>query len=83
VKKKISGLIHHNLFFDESLKEHAEEIYENPRTVLASYLLGWLASYNEMFHFESGWCQSCGGAQVPHKIFVTVKFIADGADMAQ
>lgn len=31
VKKKISGLIHHNLFFDESLKEHAEEIYENPQ----------------------------------------------------
>lgn len=31
MKKKISGLIHHNLFFDESLKEHAEEIYENPQ----------------------------------------------------
>ena len=27
--KKIEGLEHHNLFFDEDLYHHAEEIYEN------------------------------------------------------
>ena len=31
VNKKIDGLLHHNLFFDESLDEHAEEIYESPQ----------------------------------------------------
>ncbi len=29
--KKIEGLNHHNLFFDESFANHAEEIYENPK----------------------------------------------------
>ncbi len=31
VNKKIKKLIHHNLFFDTSLDEHAREIYENPQ----------------------------------------------------
>lgn len=31
VDKKIDNLLHHNLFFDESLDEHAEEIYINPQ----------------------------------------------------
>jgi phytoene desaturase len=30
VSKKIQGLEHHNLFFDEDLEEHALEIYETP-----------------------------------------------------
>ena len=30
VSKKIDKLIHHNLFFDTSLDEHAAEIYEHP-----------------------------------------------------
>ncbi len=29
--KKIPGLKHHNLFFDESFEVHAEDIYDNPR----------------------------------------------------
>lgn len=29
--KKITGIKHHNLFFDESLDKHAEEIYINPK----------------------------------------------------
>lgn len=29
--KKVSGLIHHNLFFDEDLNAHGKEIYENPK----------------------------------------------------
>jgi phytoene desaturase len=31
VNKKISNLLHHNLFFDESLDAHAVEIYEKPK----------------------------------------------------
>lgn len=31
VNKRVSKLIHHNLFFDESLDEHAKDIYENPQ----------------------------------------------------
>lgn len=31
VKGRVSGLLHHNLFFDESLDEHAFEIYTQPR----------------------------------------------------
>ncbi len=31
VNKKISKLIHHNLFFDSSLDAHAREIYEQPQ----------------------------------------------------
>jgi len=31
VKKKVDRLQHHNLFFDEDLKVHAEEIYQSPR----------------------------------------------------
>ncbi len=31
VRKKIPRLIHHNLFFDHSLKEHAKSIYKHPR----------------------------------------------------
>ncbi|MBC7426815.1 MAG: phytoene desaturase [Bacteroidia bacterium] len=30
VNKKIPGLLHHNLFFDEDMDTHASEIYENP-----------------------------------------------------
>jgi phytoene desaturase len=29
--KKVEGLEHHNLFFDESFEAHADEIYENPK----------------------------------------------------
>lgn len=31
VNKKVKKLIHHNLFFDESLDRHAEEIYKQPQ----------------------------------------------------
>ncbi|MEM6525168.1 MAG: phytoene desaturase family protein [Bacteroidota bacterium] len=31
VNKKLEGLQHHNLFFDESFEKHAEEIYESPK----------------------------------------------------
>jgi len=31
VNKKIEGIKHHNLFFDESFEQHATEIYENPQ----------------------------------------------------
>lgn len=31
VKKKVDSILHHNLFFDEELEQHAEEIYTNPR----------------------------------------------------
>lgn len=31
VKGKVKNLIHHNLFFDESFDQHAEEIYNNPQ----------------------------------------------------
>ncbi len=31
VKKKIKRLIHHNLFFDTSLDDHAQEIYDHPQ----------------------------------------------------
>ena len=31
VNKKLRTLIHHNLFFDTSLDEHAKEIYEHPQ----------------------------------------------------
>jgi phytoene desaturase len=30
VSKKINKLIHHNLFFDTSMDDHAKEIYQNP-----------------------------------------------------
>ena len=30
VKKKVNKLRHHNLFFDEDLQEHAQEIYKQP-----------------------------------------------------
>lgn len=30
VNRKVSGLLHHNLFFDEDFDKHAEEIYDNP-----------------------------------------------------
>lgn len=30
VKNKIPGLLHHNLFFDESFEQHAQEIYDQP-----------------------------------------------------
>ncbi|ELR70640.1 Phytoene dehydrogenase [Fulvivirga imtechensis AK7] len=30
VDKKISHLLHHNLFFDEDFEQHAQEIYEQP-----------------------------------------------------
>ena len=29
--KKIEALVHHNLFFDEDLKDHGEEIYDTPK----------------------------------------------------
>lgn len=29
--KKVEGLLHHNLFFDEDFNFHAEEIYDNPK----------------------------------------------------
>lgn len=31
VNKKVKGLLHHNLFFDEPFGEHASEIYDEPR----------------------------------------------------
>ena len=31
IDKKIPGLKHHNLFFDADFKEHAKEIYEDPK----------------------------------------------------
>jgi phytoene desaturase len=31
VDKKLDGLLHHNLFFDEDFQQHADEIYENPK----------------------------------------------------
>lgn len=31
VNKKIKGLLHHTLFFDEELRKHAGEIYDNPQ----------------------------------------------------
>lgn len=31
VNRKVSGLLHHNLFFDESFDRHAEEIYDRPQ----------------------------------------------------
>ncbi|MFW5700469.1 MAG: phytoene desaturase family protein, partial [Cyclobacteriaceae bacterium] len=31
VNKKLKNLIHHNLFFDEDFKQHAEEIYETKK----------------------------------------------------
>lgn len=30
VDKKVDGLLHHNLFFDENFEQHAEKIYDNP-----------------------------------------------------
>lgn len=30
VNKRIDGLLHHNLFFDEDLNAHGKQIYENP-----------------------------------------------------
>jgi phytoene desaturase len=31
VNKRLDGLLHHSLFFDEDFEAHAKEIYENPR----------------------------------------------------
>jgi phytoene desaturase len=31
VNKKIKGLLHHTLFFDEDFKQHAKEIYDRPQ----------------------------------------------------
>ena len=31
INKKLSGLLHHNLFFDEDFDHHAQEIYTNPK----------------------------------------------------
>jgi phytoene desaturase len=31
VNKKVSGLLHHNLFFDEDFGVHASEIYDSPK----------------------------------------------------
>ena len=31
INKRLQGLLHHNLFFDEDLGRHAQEIYENPQ----------------------------------------------------
>ncbi len=31
IDKKVDGLLHHNLFFDEELDAHGKEIYENPK----------------------------------------------------
>jgi phytoene desaturase len=31
INKKLSGLLHHNLFFDEDFINHANEIYEKPK----------------------------------------------------
>lgn len=31
INKKVDGLLHHTLFFDQDFGKHAEEIYENPQ----------------------------------------------------
>jgi phytoene desaturase len=31
VNKRVSNLLHHNLFFDEPFDQHAKEIYDNPQ----------------------------------------------------
>lgn len=31
INKKLSGFMHHNLFFDEDFSRHASDIYENPK----------------------------------------------------
>lgn len=31
INKKLNSIIHHNLFFDEDLEKHADEIYKNPK----------------------------------------------------
>jgi len=31
INKKLNGFLHHNLFFDEDFKKHADEIYSNPK----------------------------------------------------
>src|SRR5690606_32693211 len=31
INKKIDGLLHHTLFFDQDFKQHAREIYETPK----------------------------------------------------
>jgi len=31
INKKIDGLLHHTLFFDQDFKQHANEIYKNPQ----------------------------------------------------
>jgi phytoene desaturase len=31
INKRIDGLLHHTLFFDHDFKQHAKEIYENPK----------------------------------------------------
>jgi phytoene desaturase len=31
INKKVKGLLHHNLYFDEQLKAHGEDIYVNPQ----------------------------------------------------
>lgn len=31
LNKKVNNILHHNLFFDEDLEKHAEEIYKNPQ----------------------------------------------------
>jgi phytoene desaturase len=31
INKKVDGLLHHNLFFDEELDAHGKEIYEDPK----------------------------------------------------
>lgn len=30
INKKLKGLLHHNLFFDQDFKQHAKEIYDDP-----------------------------------------------------
>jgi len=31
IRKKLKGLLHHTLFFDQDFEQHAHEIYENPQ----------------------------------------------------
>ncbi|HEX8378700.1 MAG TPA: phytoene desaturase family protein [Pedobacter sp.] len=31
INKKLDNVLHHNLFFDEDLEQHADEIYKNPQ----------------------------------------------------
>jgi len=31
INKKVKGLLHHTLFFDQDFKQHAKEIYDNPQ----------------------------------------------------